>query len=263
MKKLIALIFLFSLSFAFGQNQKIYPKIIDSLNLEADYYLGRDQFEFFYSIKNNILSKTKGTESLEYKNPSLGKITEVDIQNPLKIVLFYENFNVVILLDNQLNEIQKINLSENTIPIVATAIGIASQNQLWIYNSLNQQIGLFDYLKNDYKTISTPFPENIKYYQTNFNTFYWIDYKNNSYSCDLFGKIKTEGKIPPFDAIEFANEYQFIYSKNSKLFFEDLEKNQNYEIDISEKTFKKFFYKDQILSIFTTTGIINYKITIP
>jgi hypothetical protein len=30
-------------------------------------------------------------------------------QNPLNIVLFYENFNVVILLDNQLNETQKIN----------------------------------------------------------------------------------------------------------------------------------------------------------
>jgi hypothetical protein len=71
----------------------------------------------------------------------LGKITKVDLQNPLKIVLFYESFNVA-PLDNQLNEIQKINFSSNANPIVITATGIASQNQLWVYNSLNQQIGL-------------------------------------------------------------------------------------------------------------------------
>lgn len=54
----------------------------------------------FYIKKNN-------TQLWQYKNLSLGKITKIDLQNPLKIVLFYEGFNSVILLDNQLNEIQK------------------------------------------------------------------------------------------------------------------------------------------------------------
>ena len=89
-------------------------------------------------------------------------------------VLFYEDFNSVVLLDNQLNKISEINFSQNNIPIVATATGMSTQNQLWIYNTLNQQIGLFDYLKNEYKTVSTPLTENIKFYQTDFNTFYWI-----------------------------------------------------------------------------------------
>jgi hypothetical protein len=70
--------------------------------------------------------------------------------------LIYESFNSALLLDNQLNEIQKINFSSNANPIVITATGIASQNQLWVYNSLNQQIGLFLY-KKEYKTISHPF----------------------------------------------------------------------------------------------------------
>jgi hypothetical protein len=43
----------------------------------------------------------------------------------------------------------------------------------------------------------------------------------------------------------------------------DLEKGEKTQIEISEKTFKKFYYKDQILSIFTAKGITNYKITIP
>ena len=141
---------------------------MDSIRFDGDQFLGHDPFDFYYTIKNNIFSKTGTRDTLEYKNISLGKITKVDLQNPLKIVLFYENFNTVIVLDNQLNETQKINFSESTIPIVAAAIGIASMNQLWVYNSMNQQLGLYDYLNKDYKTISGPFTESIKNYSSDF-----------------------------------------------------------------------------------------------
>ncbi|MFV5702925.1 hypothetical protein ACM55F_13720 [Flavobacterium sp. XS2P12] len=263
MKNLIIVFFFTLSSIASGQNQKLLATKINHITIAAEQFLGYDKFDFYYTIKNNIFSKTKDSESIEYKNIALGKITKVDLQNPLKIILFYENFNTVILLDNQLNEIQKINFSEHIIPIVVTATGIASQNQLWVYNSLNQQIGLYDYLKNDYKTISTSFPESIKYYQSDFNTFYWIDEKNNWYSCDIFGKITKKRKTPDFDSIEIINDNQFIIFKDSILTIEDIEKNQKFEIEILEKTFKKFCYKDQILSIFTLEGITNYKITIP
>lgn len=263
MKNLIT-VFFFTISWiTTGQNQKLIATKINSATTDADQFLGYDQFGFYYTIKNNVFSKTKDNAAIEYKNISLGKITKVDLQNPLKIILFYENFNTVILLDNQLSEIQKINFSHNTIPIVVNAIGIASHNQLWVYNSLTQQIGLYDYLKNDYKAISTSFPESIAYYQSDFNTFYWIDQKNNWYSCDIFGKITRKGKTPDFDAIAIINNNQFLISKNAILTIEDLEKRQKFEIEILEKTFKKFYYKDQILSIFTSEGITNYKITIP
>jgi hypothetical protein len=263
MKNVSLLLIVFCISVGFGQNIKIKALKINSVAIDMDSFLGYDQFGSYYSIKNNVLHKINEKESFEYKNPALGKITKVSLLNPLKIVLFYEAFNTVVLLDNQLNETQKINFSENSIPIVASAVEMASQNQLWIYNSLNQQIGLYDYLKKSYKPISTSFPENIKYYQSDFNTFHWIDQKNNWFSCDIFGKISTKGPLPDFDLIEIHNDYQFIYSINNSLFFEDLGKNQKNEIEIPEKTFKKYYFKDQILSIFTNEGITNYKITIP
>jgi hypothetical protein len=43
----------------------------------------------------------------------------------------------------------------------------------------------------------------------------------------------------------------------------DFVDNKSTLIEISEKTFKNFTYKDQILSIFTNQGITNYKITLP
>jgi hypothetical protein len=235
---------------------------MDSIRFDGDEFLGYDAFGFYYTIKNNVFSKINKLDTIEYKNMSLGKITKVDLQNPLKIVLFYENFNTVIILDNQLNETQKINFSDNITPIVVTAIGIASQNQLWIYNSMNQQLGFYDYLKNEYKTIAVPFTETIQYYLSDFNSFHWVDTKNNWYFCDIFGKITSKGMLPDFDYIQIITENQFIYSKNKILILQDIEKVKTTEIEISEKTFKKLYYKDQILSIFTTTGITNYKIII-
>lgn len=253
-------------SVSFAQNQKIKPDTISHFKTDADAFLGYDSFGYCYLIKNNVFQKVKGNETFEYKNVSLGNITKVDLQNPLKIVLFYEDFNSVVLLDNQLNKITEINFSQNNIPIVVTFIGMSTQNQLWVYNSLNQQIGLFDYLKNEYKTVSTPLTETLKYYQTDFNTFYWIDKKNNWFSCDIFGKTTALGKIPDFDTIEIMNTHQYIFSKGNFLFFKDIsDTNSNTisEIEILEKTFDKFCYKDQILSIFTAKEITNYKIVTP
>ena len=214
-------------------------------------------------IKNNVFSKIKDNESFEYKNVSLGELTRVDFQNPLKIIAFYENFNAIVILDNQLNEIQKINLSENEIPIVATAVGISSQNRLWIYNNLTQQIGFFDYLNNTFQAITPPFDGNIKHYESDFNTFQWIDGGLNWYSCTIFGKITSLGKIPDFDYIQAVSNQAVLFSKAGVFYFYDVEKNKTYPIENVEKSTTNFYYKDQILSIFTNQEISNYKIKIP
>lgn len=260
LRQILVLLFIacFS-SIIFGQSQKVNPVLISKFKIDADEFIGYDSFGYSYQIKNNVFSKIKGNEIFEYKNVSLGNITKVDIQNPLKIVLFYEDFNSVVLLDNQLNKMTEINFSQNTIPIVVNAIGMSTQNQLWIFNALNQQIGLFDYLKNEYKTVSIPFTESIKYYQTDFNTFFWIDKKNNWFSCDIFGKISSLGTVPDFDKIEIISPQKYIFSKANTLYLRE-NTNTISEIEILEKTFDKYYYKDQILSIFTAKEILNYKI---
>lgn len=263
MKNVLLLFFILFCTVSFGQEKIFVATKQDSIVLTADHFLGYDQSGFYYSIKNNVLSKTKREKSFEYKNISLGKPTKIDFQNPLKIMLFYENFNTIILLDNQLSETQKINLSENDVPIMAAAAGIASQNRLWIYNSLTQQIGLFDYLKNTFQSITPSFEGNLKYYESNFNTFQWIDNNLNWYSCDIFGKTTTLGKVADFDQMQVINDHTILFLKDGKLQLQDIRNNTIFSIENVKKSFKKFYYKDQILATFTNHGITNYKITIP
>jgi len=263
MKRNLTLFFIALFWITYSQTQKISAIKINQITVDADQFLGHNQFGSYYSVKNNIFFSTKDRISLEYKNIALGEISHVDTNNPLKIILFYENFNTIILLDNQLNELQKINLTENEIPIVATAVGLASQNRLWIYNNLTQQLGFFDYLKNSFQSITPPFNGNIKHYESDFNTFQWIDENLNWYSCDIFGKITTIGKIPDFDFIKVVSNHALLFSKEGLIYFYDVDKNKMCLIENVEKSLNNFYYKDQILSIFTNQEIFNYKIKIP
>ncbi len=248
---------------AFSQKNNISATKINQIALEANQFLGFDAFGYYYTINNNVFSKIKDNKSFEYKNISLGEITHIDKQNPLKIVVFYENFNTIILLDNQLNESQKINFSETETPIAPIAIGLASQNRIWIYNNLTQQIGFFDYLKNSFQSITQSLSGNLKHYETDFNSFQWIDDRLNWYSCDVFGKITSLGKIPDFDSVKILSNKGVLYLKEGLFYFYDIDKKQTCPIENVEKTSTNFYYKDQILSIFTNKEISHYKIKIP
>lgn len=265
MKKIIVLVLLLKLTAIVAQEKSLQVEFLSSQPAPAGTFLGADSFGYSYSKQNNQLFKYNATEIKTYKNIQLGQITKVDLINPLRIVLFYEDFNTVVLLDNQLNETSVINLSEKS-TIVAAGVGMASQNQLWIYNSLNQQIGLYNYLNNDYKNISVPLKNDSRYYQTDFNSFFWIDNDQNWFRCDLFGKITLLDQVPSFDKIQFINDHEFLYKKGNQLYLRTIDKTKTLSeipIPISEKSFENFYYKDQILAIFTASEKINYKIILP
>ena len=72
---------------------------VSQVNLEADQYIGTDSYGAIYYLKNNVLHKKDGTQSYQYSNLLLGELKEVHITNPLKVVLFYELANTVVLID--------------------------------------------------------------------------------------------------------------------------------------------------------------------
>lgn len=242
---------------------KIQASLVAKQELAADVFVGFDNLGNGYFFNKDVFYKKNAEKLWQYKNPFLGKVTKADIQNPLKMVLFYGDFNSVVLLDNQLNETDRIDFSTNENPIVATAVGMASQNRLWIWNNLTQQLGLFDYLNNNFKVLTQSFQGNVKYYQSDFNYFQWIDEKNNWRSCDIFGKVAFLGQVPEFEKIQLLENQKVLFATKGQLYFQDLKKDGVFLIENVEKSLRGFTYKDQILSIFTDSGITNYKLNLP
>lgn len=258
----VTLLFLLMLLPVLAHAQIIAEQKSESI-LDADEFLGYDNLGAVYFIKANALYKTFDSRTVQYKNLPLGKIGRVDLQNPLSVMLFYPDFNTVVLLDNQLNETRKIDFSAFSEPLMVTACGVASQNRLWIYNSITQQIGLFDYLKNAHLPITQQLNGKFLFYQTDFNQFYWVDDKRQGFVTDIFGKIRLMGAMPEFDKGRFTADNKFIFLENNTLQSMNLTTGESRKIETGKKTLSSFWYSPQNLSIFTDRSITTYKIQLP
>jgi hypothetical protein len=236
---------------------------LDSTKFKVDGYIGKDNLKNDYFIYKNAIKKKSADQEYEYQNLSLGNIEKICITNPLQLVVFYEDFNALVLLDNQLNETQQINGNKFETPIKIEAFGLASQNQVWLYDGFLQKISLYNFKSNINKIISTPLNTEIKEYSSDYNNFYWITKELDFFSISIFGKIKNIGKIPEYDSIQIIDNNKIIYSKDQKIYYYNTNKPSAQKIDINKKSFEKFFFNNGILSIFTDNQIINYKIDLP
>lgn len=262
-KKILFILIINFLYFSL-QSQEVIPAVKQSdTQLACDIFLGFDNQKSIYSLKNNILTKNSDGITYQYNNLSLGKITNVDFQNPLQIVIFYKNFNTVVLLDNQLNEIKKIDFNLKSTPINLEAVALSSQNQIWIYDSISSKIGLYNVNTDTFKWISTMLENPISYYESDYTHFYWTDIHLNLYRISIYGTIEKLGNLPKFDAIQLTKNGNSIYKTDDKLYYYDLTSKSSNKIAIDEKIISKFFFRDGILSIFTQNEITNYKIILP
>lgn len=264
MKKSSLLLLLLLSMKTLAQLPAINPFFSKAERWEMGEFVGQDNFGNVYSLfENEFRKRTNDGKSSFYKNVSLGKIHQVDLQNPLQIVLFYKQFTTVVLLDNQLNETMKVNFSELPIPLNPEAVSLASQNKLWVYDILTQKLGLFDVLKNTFQALTPSYKEELKFYQSDYNYFYWMDAKRNLYVSNIFGKVNFLGQLPDFKQLQIVAANQVLLRNDNGLFFYNLENAALSPIAINEKSFVRFSYKDQILSIFTEREINHYKINLP
>ncbi len=93
---------------------------------------------FYVLTPDNLLKKlnTAGDSLAVYNDVRrYGKISYMDVTNPLKILLFYQEFGTIVMLDRLLSNINSIDLRKfNYFQI--KCIGLAYDNNVWIYDEL-------------------------------------------------------------------------------------------------------------------------------
>ncbi len=117
--------------------------------LTADGFYGVDDFNAIYYQRNNVLYKKSADDIKQFYDVQLGQLTSVDLINPLKVLLFYKDTQTVILLDNRLNERQRIKLSELTPYRYFEHARLAGERRLWLHDLDQNRIELFNYISNE------------------------------------------------------------------------------------------------------------------
>ena len=136
-------------SFITGDNPRL-----TAIKVKQNFFTA-DNIGNAYTINEDELVKflPGGKFFARYSNLKLGSITSVDATNPLKLLLYYRDFQQIVFLDNQ--------LSNNSEPVSLELLGYeqtdlvcaGANNSFWIYNKQNNELLRFD--ENSKKIAST------------------------------------------------------------------------------------------------------------
>lgn len=95
-----------------------------------------------------------------------GKIAYIDVSNPLKILLFYEEFGTIVMLDRFLNNVNSLDLRQLGFYQV-TCIGLSYDNNVWVYDALAGKLnkissdGTLINQSNDMRTFTDSVPDPV------------------------------------------------------------------------------------------------------
>lgn len=247
--KQVFVLLLFLTSFL-TSNAQLKAKLASKTTCNADVFVGVDQFKNNYFVRKNLFFKND--EQKNFSNYLLGTPTSVDISNPYKIVLFYKNFNTVIILDNNLNQIDKIAFPYN----IAFARK-APADKLWILNRDLNQLEIYNYKS---KTIESKSPT------LNYTSYLDMKSDNNSLYLatekgiamyDYLGNFLQNKSSTNVDLLEVHNQ-KILFQKKNNLYILD-KTLENIEFETSP-SIKSFYFLNNDLYIFDGTQVAQYLI---
>lgn len=198
----------------------------ESKPVDMDRFIGIDSYNNTYFIKNWVLHKQGKDGDYQYNNLQLGRISTVDIINPLKLVVFFEDTNTAVLLDNKLSEIQRISFHELSNFLNAGTATTAENNSLWIFNIDSQQLELYNYKTKSQTTVSQPFPGKVISQASNFN-FCFILTEKKLRAFNVYGSFLNEMDSNGFERIVQQSENVVALKDNSLFYIKDFAKHKS------------------------------------
>jgi hypothetical protein len=110
-------------------------------------YFTIDNLDNIYLVNNNNQLKkinSNGDSAGVFNDVrKYGKLYSIDATNPLKLLLYYQNFSTIVVLDRFLNIRNVINLRKQNIFNVKT-IGASYDNNIWIFDEGDGKIKKID-----------------------------------------------------------------------------------------------------------------------
>lgn len=255
--KYLPYLFVF-VSFSMVSQEAIETVLIGKTELKVDKLISINSFDSTFYILDNVLFKKSKNSKIDmgYSNFQLGNITSVDAFNPLKINVFYKDFNTLIILDNRLSEIFKIDFNTTTPYKNVSHVATGYDNTIWAFNQDTQQLELFDYKTKTTKAKTLPVKSEVLGLKSNYN-YCWLLTKKYLYVFNYFGTLTEKIKNNGYDALAETNE-KLILKKDNTLFFLDSATKPTIPIQLPNLTPDTFFATNETLYIYSHKIVYQY-----
>ena len=257
---LIRYFFLIFTSVIVAQSQ-IELTAINSSDLKADQIIAVDNFETIYYLKGNILyKKAKDKPTINYSNVQLGFPTTVNAFNPLKINVFYQDFNTVIILDNRLAEIFKVDFNTKQPYKNVSHISTGYDNTLWIFNQDLQQLELYDYKNDKLRATTVPVQSNVLQLASDYN-YCWMLTEKYLYQYTYFGSLISKLDNKGYTAFAVDNE-NVILKTETELFYKSKKAETISTVTMPKLLINQFLLTNETLYIYDSKKFHTYQLKI-
>lgn len=169
----------------------------------------------YQSFKSTVTKyTTKGVFKVDYTNLVNGDISSVDARNALKLMLFYQDQQKIVLLDNMLGETNSVDLTSyfEWTDLVCLS---NRDNGFWLYSITDQSLIKADEnleVKKKFQNIGQLLSINLEPTQLfeKDELVYLFDPSFGTLIFDLFGNYKK--KIPLVNVTKIMVEGDYLYS---------------------------------------------------
>ena len=210
--------------------------------------------------------KPDGTQIAVYNDVKrFGKISAIDVHNPLKVLVYYKNYSAIVMLDKLLSFRNQIELKPLQIFDV-NAAATAYDNSIWIYDEQNFKIkklddkGLLLLEFADLRTLFDIAPSAEKLIDED-NQLYLIDQEQGVFVFDYYGAFSRLIPIKDLSDITIEKNYLIGFRDNimEVVQLKNLTSKKYTLPTLAEKT-KAFKFINNKLYILTQTSLNIYRL---
>jgi len=199
-------------------------------NVNAD-FVKVDPFGNIYAVKKTQLSKfsPQGKLLFTYSDKTLGVISSIDVFNPMKIMLFYQDAGMLVFLNEQLAPINDpISLWDFNYLTISLA-SYSAANQIHLYDEVNKYLITLDFFMREISRTPINFPgfNPVKMIEIEEKTLALHDPESGVYLFDMFSTFNK--LIPVITSHPVAVTSELIYfTRNDEVVIYNY-KTMNYE----------------------------------
>ena len=237
---------------------QIETQLIKTTVLKVESLVAVDNVETIFYINDNTLYKSENQNTSNYSNLQQGSISSANAFNPLKINVFYKDFNSVIILDNRLSVMFKVDF--NTIQPYKdiTHISTGNDNTIWLFNQITQQLENYDYKTNKTRVQTLPIQGEVLALKSNYN-FCWVLTKRHIYTYSYIGSLISKMENDGYTSIEENNGDLFLLKQNT-LFFVANGSNSVQKVLLPNLLIKQFLVTNETLYIYDDEFLHQYQL---
>ena len=257
MQNLVYFVFIVSLS-VFAQ-KKVKGVFIDSTKLKVASVFGIDTFEtLYYTTKDYTFHKKTKDTTITYTNFQLGEVTTANAFNPLKINLFYKDFNTVVILDNRLAEVSKVDFNVVQPYKNVSFVSTGFDNTLWLFNQDMQQLELYDYKTNTTRLKTVPIQSEVLDLKSDYNNCYMLT-ERYLYIYNYFGSLINKFENNGYTDMAFSKA-NLILKKENELSILTKNSNEIWPIALPNLLISQFLVTNETLYIYDDEMLRQYQL---